>query len=80
MRIERLTISNFRGIKGEFELEPEGDNLVLVGPNGSGKSSVIAAVDFLLTGSIQALSGEGTQSITERRHGPHVDATPENRG
>jgi len=77
MRIEKLTISNFRGIKGVFELEPEGDNLVLVGPNGSGKSSVIAAVDFLLTGSIQALSGEGTQSITEQRHGPHVDATPD---
>ncbi|GAB6860210.1 AAA family ATPase [Haloplanus litoreus] len=77
MRIESLTISNFRGINGAFELEPENDNLVLVGPNGSGKSSVIAAVDFLLTGSIQALSGEGTQSITERRHGPHVDAAPE---
>jgi len=77
MKIERLTISNFRGVSGQFQLEPDGSNLVLVGPNGSGKSSVIAAVDFLLTGSIQSLSGEGTQSITERQHGPHIDADPD---
>lgn len=77
MRIERLTISNFRGIKGEFEIEPNGENIVLVGPNGSGKSSVIAAIDFLLTGTIEDLSGEGTQSLTERRHGPHIDTSPE---
>jgi DNA repair exonuclease SbcCD ATPase subunit len=76
MEIERLTISNFRGIKGEFEIEPGKENIVLVGPNGSGKSSVIEAIDFLLTGTIQDLSGEGTRSITEKRHGPHVDAEP----
>lgn len=77
MKIERLTISNFRGIKGEFEIEPNGENIVLVGPNGSGKSSVIAAIDFLLTGTIEDLSGKGTQSLTERRHGPHIDTSPE---
>lgn len=77
MEIDRLTISNFRGIKGEFEIEPEGDNIVLVGPNGSGKSSVIEAIDFLLTGTIQDLSGAGTRSITEKRHGPHVSADPD---
>lgn len=76
MKIDQLTISNFRGIKGELELEANGGNMVIVGPNGSGKSSVIAAVDFLLTGSIRELSGEGTQSLTERRHAPHVDAEP----
>jgi DNA repair exonuclease SbcCD ATPase subunit len=77
MQIESLTISNFRGINGEFNLEPEQENVVLVGPNGSGKSSVIAAIDFLLTGSIRELSGEGSQSLTERRHAPHIDAEPE---
>ncbi|TKR27981.1 AAA family ATPase [Natronomonas salsuginis] len=77
MRIESLTISNFRGINGEFTLDPERENVVLVGPNGSGKSSVIAAIDFLLTGSIRELSGEGSQSLTERRHAPHIDADPE---
>ncbi len=77
MMIDQLTISNFRGIKGQLEIEPNENNIVLVGPNGCGKSSVIAAVDFLLTGSIQELSGEGTRHLTEKRHGPHVDVGPE---
>jgi DNA repair exonuclease SbcCD ATPase subunit len=77
MEIETLTISNFRGISGTFEVNPQTENTVIVGPNGSGKSSVIAAVDFLLTGEIRELSGEGTQSITALQHGPHVDADPE---
>ncbi|AQL42113.1 hypothetical protein BV210_05025 [Halorientalis sp. IM1011] len=76
MKINSLTISNFRGINGEFELEPKTENVVIVGPNGSGKSSVIAAIDFLLTGSIRELSGEGSQSLTETRHGPHIDSDP----
>ena len=76
MKIDRLTISNFRGINGEFELNPGTENVVIVGPNGSGKSSVIAAIDFLLTGTIRELSGEGSQSLTESRHAPHVDADP----
>ena len=77
MKINRLTISNFRGVNGEFDLEPETENVVIVGPNGSGKSSVIAAIDFLLTGSIRELSGEGTQSLTAKRHAPHIDAEPD---
>jgi len=76
MKIETLKISNFRGISGTYELEPGTENLVIVGPNGSGKSSAIAAIDFLLTGSIRELSGPGTQSLTERRHAPHVDSEP----
>lgn len=77
VEIERLTISNFRGVKGQLSLEPNGENVVLVGPNGCGKSSVIAAVDFLFTGKIQELSGEGTGQLSARRHGPHVDADPD---
>lgn len=77
MKIERLTISNFRGVKGQLELEPNQENVVLVGSNGTGKSSVIAAVDFLLTGSINELTGEGARHLSEKRHGPHVDVAPE---
>lgn len=74
MEIERLTIRNFRGIRGEMNIEPEGRNLVLVGPNGSGKSSVIEAVDFLLKGKIETLTGEGSSGISLTTHGPHIDA------
>ena len=77
MQIEQLTISNFRGIKGEFRIEANGENVVLVGPNGSGKSSVVSAIDFLLTGTIQDLTGEGTGGISPKRHGPHVDSDPD---
>lgn len=77
MQINSLTISNFRGVNGQFSIEPGTENVVIAGPNGSGKSSIIAAIDFLFTGSIQELSGEGTQSLTERRHAPHVDADPD---
>lgn len=76
MKINSLTISNFRGISGELEIDPGAENVVIVGPNGSGKSSVIAAIDFLFTGSVRELSGDGTQSLTENRHAPHIDADP----
>lgn len=73
MRIEGLRVNGFRGIP-EFEMEPECGNLCLVGPNGSGKSSVIEAIDFLLTGSIQDLTGDGTGDISIQEHGPYLRA------
>lgn len=71
MRIERLKINDFRGIP-ELVIEPEGDNLCLVGPNGSGKSSVIEAVDFLLTGEVKDLKGEGAGDLSIREHAPYL--------
>lgn len=76
MRIESLQINNFRGIP-DLEVEPGGDNLCLVGPNGSGKSSVIEAIDFLLTGKIKDLTGEGTGDLSIPEHGPHIRESKE---
>lgn len=76
MRIEELKIQNFRGIPA-LEQQPEGGNIGLIGPNGSGKSSVMDAIDFLLTGSVQRMTGEGTGDISIEDHGPHVDSDPE---
>ena len=53
-----------------------GKNLVVWGPNGSGKSAVVDAVDFLLTGKISRLMGEGTAGISLKAHGPHIDHKP----
>lgn len=75
MRIERLKINGFRGIP-QLGVEPNGDNLCLMGPNGSGKSSMIEAVDFLLTGEIQDLKGEGTGDISIREHVPYLRSDP----
>lgn len=76
MKIEELKINNFRGIT-ELEQRPEGENIGLIGPNGSGKSSVMDAIDFLLTGSVQRMTGEGTGDIRIEDHGPHVNSDPE---
>lgn len=75
MRLLELEINNVRGIT-HLPLKPEGGDLLVYGPNGSGKSAVVDAIDFLLTGRISRLTGEGTAGITLTKHGPHIDHQP----
>jgi energy-coupling factor transporter ATP-binding protein EcfA2 len=75
MRIVSLQVKNIRGIL-ELTLVPNAKNLVIWGPNGSGKSAVVDAIDFLLTGRISRLMGEGTGGISLKSHGPHIDHKP----
>ena len=56
-----------------MNLQLDGKNIVIWGPNGAGKSCVVDAIDFLFTGRISRLVGEGTAGITLARHGPHID-------
>lgn len=51
-----------------------GDNFLISGRNGAGKSAVVDAIDLLLKGTISRLEGEGTGSISLKKHGPHIDA------
>jgi len=76
MKLIELEISNVRGIK-HLKLNQNGNSFVIYGPNGSGKSTVVDAIDFLLTGQIKRLTGEGTGQISLKRHGPHIDHDPE---
>ncbi|HWC14123.1 MAG TPA: AAA family ATPase [Actinomycetota bacterium] len=76
MKLLELEIIDTRGIR-DLRLSPKGENLVVWGPNGSGKSAVIDAVDFLFTGRMRRLGGDGTGGITLGKHGPHVDAAPD---
>lgn len=46
MKVSRLTVSNFRGIKGADLLLP--DHVVLIGDNNVGKSTVFEALDLVL--------------------------------
>lgn len=57
----------------DLHLQLDGNNVVIWGPNGAGKSCVVDAIDFLFTGKISRLVGEGTAGITLLRHGPHID-------
>jgi DNA repair exonuclease SbcCD ATPase subunit len=74
MKIQKLEIKHLRGIT-ELKIEPKGKSFVVYGANGSGKSAVIDALDFLLTGKIARLSGEGTEGVSLKEHGPHIDTT-----
>jgi DNA repair exonuclease SbcCD ATPase subunit len=74
MKILELEINEIRGIKN-LTLTPNGETIVVWGPNGTGKSGVIDAVDFLLTGKVTRLSGKGTQGLTLKTHGSHIDST-----
>jgi len=77
MKIIKLEINNIGGIRFSCELEPNGDNFLIYGSNGSGKSSIVNAIDFLLTGKISRMVGEGTDGIDYKKHGHHIDAKPE---
>lgn len=72
MKILELDIKNIRGIK-TINIPPQGENVVVFGPNGTGKSAVVDSIDFLLTGKISRLTGEGTKKLLLKEHGPHVD-------
>ncbi|MDG6224104.1 MAG: AAA family ATPase [Candidatus Thermoplasmatota archaeon] len=75
MKLIELEIENVRGIT-HIKLTPQGKNIVIWGPNGSGKSAVVDAIDFLLTGRISRLKGEGTRNIKLKECGPHIDHKP----
>ncbi len=76
MNILELEVWNIRGIP-HILLQPDGKNLVVCGQNGSGKSAIVDAIDFLLTGHISRLIGEGTGDISLSKHGPHILHKPE---
>ena len=72
MKILNLKVRNIRGIK-YINIEPEGQNVAVFGPNGTGKSAIVDAIDFLLTGRISRLTGEGAKHLALKEHGCHVD-------
>ena len=73
--LTNLVIHRFRGVQ-ELSIPVKGKSIAIIGPNGSGKSSVADAIDFLLTGQVRRLTGEGAGSLSLGKHGPHVDAGP----
>src|SRR5258708_9007422 len=72
IRVDSINIKEFRGIR-DLTLEFCGKNFSICGPNGTGKSGVVDALEFVLTGNISRLSGEGRGEISLRQHAPHVD-------
>lgn len=72
LRIKKITIENFRGIKLpttiDFEKGGKATSAILYGRNGTGKSSIVDAWEWLLSFGIKKLSGEGFS----QRDYPHM--------
>lgn len=73
IKVETLTISEFRGIR-DITLPLGRKNFAVCGPNGTGKSGVVDALEFVLTGTISRLTGKGRGDLSVKEHGPHVDS------
>lgn len=73
IKVESIRIEEFRGIR-DLSLTLNGKNFAICGPNGTGKSGVVDALEFVLTGSISRLSGEGSDNLSVKAHAPHVDS------
>lgn len=71
IQIDSISITEFRGIRS-LTLALDAKSYLVWGPNGSGKSGVVDAIDFVLTGNVNRLSGSGLGAITVLKHGPHV--------
>lgn len=66
LKIKKLTIENFRGLKNPIELNFFTDGkpgcILLYGSNGTGKSSIIDAWEWFNNGGISLLRREGVES------------------
>ena len=76
MRIHKLHIRNFRGIR-DFQTEFRRNGALFYGPNGAGKSSVLQSIEFLLTGGVRDLEGSGTGRQDPENHIRHRGVDPE---
>gem|GEM_PF-4205319 len=76
MRIHKLHIRNFRGIR-DFQTELRRNGALFYGPNGAGKSSVLQSIEFLLTGGVRDLEGSGTGRQDPEKHIRHRGVDPE---
>nr|WP_255500906.1 AAA family ATPase [Caulobacter sp. 17J80-11] len=68
-----MTIHEFRGVR-RLQLDLKGKNFAVCGPNGTGKSGIVDALEFVLTGTISRLTGQGRGDLSIKDHAPHVDS------
>jgi len=61
MKLAFIEVAGFRGFKDKTRLDLPGGFVVLTGRNGVGKSTVLDAVDFVLTGTINKYSVRGAK-------------------
>ena len=79
VRLESITIQNFRAYKKPQEFDLTGDVTVLYGPNGFGKTSFFDAIDFVATGGVGRLRMSSSTARFERS-AAHLDSDPRDSG
>jgi chromosome segregation protein len=67
MKLAFIEIAGFRGFKDKTRFDFPSGFIVLTGRNGVGKSTVLDAVDFVLTGTINKYSVTGCQGRRPRQ-------------
>ncbi len=75
LRVDRIRIKAFRGVREELTVRVGGRSLVLYGDNGTGKSTIVEALEFALSGNIKPLATAG-QRVSVARHSHHVHCNP----
>lgn len=54
-RIQNLTVSDFRSIRGTVSVPLDANIVLIHGPNGAGKTSLLSALELALTGTVESL-------------------------
>lgn len=63
MRIKELNIRNFRIFKGDYKLDFQDKNLIIIyGNNGNGKSTMFDAIEWAITGELLRYKGSTERS------------------
>lgn len=69
--LRRITISDFRCLKGNWDIPLDAPIVLIHGANGTGKTSILAAVELALTGKIQSMRRHDPRYM---EHLPHCDS------
>ena len=75
--LRRVMISNFRRLKGRWEIPLDAPIVLIHGANGSGKTSVLAAIEFALTGEIRSMRRRDDRYTAHLPHHGSLFATIE---
>ncbi|MXO48639.1 AAA family ATPase [Erythrobacter vulgaris] len=69
MRLKHISIEGFRAFTNYVELNLDADVIVLQGPNGVGKTSLLDAILWCLTGTLERFSEETSPASVYSREG-----------
>ncbi|MBA4750770.1 MAG: AAA family ATPase, partial [Sphingopyxis sp.] len=67
-RLKRLTVEDFRSIRGKIDVSLDAPVVLVHGPNGTGKTSLLTAIELALTGAVPSLARVDEHYLT---HLPH---------